>query len=234
VRWLITRTRTADSTERYRRWVAGAGVEPVIAGIDFSPPETPDGFDALLLSGGGDVNPALYGEKPHRMNSAADAGRDEVEMALARRFLDCGRPVFGICRGIQLLAVALGGGLIQHVPDALGAQGRQETHQASPGAGEDARHGLAVLGDSRLRGKLGVAAEVNSAHHQALDPGRIGRGLRATAASPAGIVEAVEDDGLRSPVLAVQWHPERMNPADPASGGLLDLMLAMCRESRGL
>jgi putative glutamine amidotransferase len=74
--------------------------------------------------------------------------------------------------------------------------------------------------------------EVNSVHHQAVDPRRLGKGLRVTATSPAGIVEAVEDDGLQSPVLAVQWHPERLDPQDAASRGLLELMLSICRQVR--
>ena len=151
--------------------------------------------DALLLPGGGDVDPALYGQ---RVAGATDIDRerDDCELALFRRFAAEGRPVFGVCRGLQLINVALGGTLRQHI----------EGHSRVNGA--DRRHGVRA-DDPWLRALCGERFPVNSAHHQCVD--RLGAGLRVAARAEDGTVEALRHTAL--PILAVQWHPERLGAA---------------------
>ena len=154
--------------------------------------DEPTRCEALLLPGGGDIHPRFYGQA---INGAEgiDEARDKYELALFRRFLDAGKPVLGICRGAQLINVALGGTLHQHI----------EGH--SQIGGVDAMHGV-YTDDALLRELYGERFAVNSAHHQAVD--RPGAGLRVIARAEEGTVEALRHAAL--PVLAVQWHPERL------------------------
>lgn len=219
MKWLVSSTLKEEADRRYARWLASAGIT-----AEWTRPgdARPSPFGALLLTGGGDVDPALYGAAPHPRTDFVNRARDDHEIELIRKAVESRRPVFGICRGIQILNVALGGRLIQHVPDVLPAL-VVETHQQVDG--RDRSHPVYLEERSLLASVLGVETEVNSAHHQAADPAAVGRGLRVTARSPAGVVEAVE--GVGRPVLAVQWHPERMPPDHPASRRLLDLFQEM-------
>ena len=153
----------------------------------------PDGCDALLLPGGGDIHPHFYGQ-PIDGAEAVDETRDEYELELFRRFAERGKPIFGICRGLQLVNVALGGTLRQHI----------EGHDQIEGV--DRIHG-ARTDNSLLHALYGERFSVNSAHHQAID--RLGTGLRAVAWADDGTIEAVRHGSL--PVFAVQWHPERFD-----------------------
>ena len=147
-------------------------------------------LDALLLAGGDDLDPGTYGDRPHPTTTGVDRQRDDIEIALGDAAIDLGVPVLGVCRGMQVLNVALGGRLCQDVADhALAAPG---THPVCTAAGSLAR---------RL---IGARADVNSLHHQAVAD--LGRRLRATAWSDDGVVEAIELPGHA--VLGVQWHPE--------------------------
>ncbi|GHV34231.1 gamma-glutamyl-gamma-aminobutyrate hydrolase [Clostridia bacterium] len=141
--------------------------------------------DFLLLTGGGDAHPGFYGQ-PLGGSCDIDKERDVLEFALFRAFADAGKPILGICRGMQLINVALGGTLIQHI----------ENHSRVGGA--DILHPI-----NGLRG----FDEVNSAHHQAV--GKLGAGLNIRARS-GGIVEGISHDSL--PIVGVQWHPERHEP----------------------
>ncbi len=177
-------------------------------------------LDGLLLSGGVDVAPAEYGESEHPKLGRVEAGRDRLELELTRRAATLGIPVFGICRGVQVIAVAFGGKLHQDlascVPQAL----------VHAGAEEPARHRVRVAAGSLLREILGQdALEVNSYHHQAGSV--LGDGLRAVAWSEDGVVEAVEGVG-EGFVLGVQWHPERMLP-DPTQERLFAAFAAAAR-----
>ncbi len=158
--------------------------------------------DALLVSGGGDIDPRVYGETPAADLIDVDPARDRGEMAAVELFTALGRPVLGICRGSQLLAVALGGSLHQDLPRAGFAHHWDEDRQHEPVHTVTAQH--ASLAATALAG----AERVNSIHHQAVrDPGPE---LVVTAWSDDGVIEAIEADGL----LGVQWHPERMVGGD--------------------
>lgn len=225
MKWLVTRTLRDDARRPYQRWLARAGIVSEWIGPDEGVPDASDHFAALLLTGGGDVSPDLYGQPPSPWTKGVNRARDLHEIRLVREFFERGRPVWGICRGLQILNVALGGGLIQHLPDVLaGSAGPLEIHEKRKGL--DARHPIICTPGTRLAGALAGVMEVNSAHHQAVDPQAIGRGLRVVARSPAGVIEAVEGEGPPV-VMAVQWHPERLENEHPASVRLLQVFLEL-------
>jgi putative glutamine amidotransferase len=180
-------------------------------------------FHGLLLAGGGDIDPGRYGEPPHPAQYGTDPDRDAVELALALAADRLGMPVLGICRGVQVLNVAFGGTLVQHLPELPGlAEHRNDAKQA--------RHPLRVEPGSRLAAALGrVEGEVLSDHHQALD--RLGEGFRAVAWSPDGLVEGIERE--RGWTVGVLWHPESTANADPAQQDLLRAFVAEA-SGRGL
>lgn len=159
-----------------------------------------DGLDGLILTGGLDVQPELYGAERHPLTDPARPDRDAWELALLRGARERGIPVFGICRGLQLINVAFGGTLHQHLPEALG------TERYRVGGGVFARNVVSVEDGTRLAGLVGAGElAVHSYHHQGVD--RLGDGLVVTARTDDGLVQAVElpgDDYL----VAVQWHPE--------------------------
>jgi putative glutamine amidotransferase len=168
--------------------------------------------DGLLLTGGGDVDPARYGQQPHPKTAFVSVARDEMEAAAIRLAIDAGKPLLAICRGMQMVNVALGGTLHQHVPDAFGGtlQHAQDADRPTP------THGVRVEPGSRTAAALGLAhgetgIAVNSMHHQAVD--RPGDGLVPTAWAPDGVVEALDLPGYRPWFAAVQWHPEEMAPS---------------------
>jgi gamma-glutamyl-gamma-aminobutyrate hydrolase PuuD len=193
----------------YLDCVASAGGRPVMlppfrtSGDDARQDATASGvvgaLGALVLVGGGDIDPARYGQEPHPATAGVDAGRDTSELALLGAALETGLPVLAICRGMQLLNVQLGGTLVQHVPDVVGT----DAHQPARGCFADVR---VATGPGSVTAKiLGETATVRCSHHQAID--RLGRGLVVTARSADGLAEAVE---LKSApfVVGVQWHPE--------------------------
>lgn len=164
-------------------------------------------LDGLVLTGGGDIDPASYGAAPHPRTAGVSAERDQAELGLLAAALAAGLPVLGICRGLQLLNVAQGGTLHQHLADLGTLPAGDAGHTPPPGT--FGRHPVRVAAGSRLAAILGAGPRsVPTAHHQAV--GRLGAGLTATAWAADGIVEAVElAAGEHHPfVLAVQWHPE--------------------------
>jgi putative glutamine amidotransferase len=168
-------------------------------------------FDGLLLAGGGDIEPARYGSGDHPAQYGTDPDRDQLELELARAAVRIGLPTLGICRGVQLLNVAFGGTLVQHLPELPGLI----EHRNDP---KQARHGLRVEPGSRLAAALGrVQAEGLSHHHQGLD--RIGEGFRPVAWAPDGLVEGIERD--QDWTVGVLWHPESTAHADPTQHRLL-------------
>ncbi len=172
--------------ENYRRAVEAAGGQALF-GL-----ETEPAVDALLLPGGGDLEPWRYGQE-NTASRGLDPERDAAELALLDRFTAAGKPVLGICRGLQTINVFFGGTLLQDIPG----------HSA--GCGRDRMHPVRSAGlFARLLGERG---SVNSAHHQAA--GRLGSGLEAAQWSPEGVTEALVH--RRLPVWAVQWHPERLD-----------------------
>jgi gamma-glutamyl-gamma-aminobutyrate hydrolase PuuD len=168
-----------------------------------------DAADALLLTGGGDVSPLTYGQEPHRAVKLQDPTRDANERAAIERALARGIPILGICRGIQILNVALGGTLIQDIPSQVSGSG---LHYASP-ADATVIHSIDIEPGSLLSRVFGTTSTgVNSYHHQAADT--IGTGLRVVARAKDGVVEGLESsDG--KPILAVQFHPEELAGKDP-------------------
>jgi putative glutamine amidotransferase len=195
----------------YEESVRRAGGEPRV--LDYaadSPAAVVKGVGGLLIAGGNDVRPSLYGESAHPTFEAAEAGRDEYEIELVRRAREADLPVFAICRGVQLLNVAHGGTLIQDIPSQLTGTLEHEL-AVPPHQPFDLAHEIWVESDSRLAAVLRErlegrdSLEVNSRHHQALKA--LGEGLVTTATAPDGVIEAVEDPN-RCFWLGVQWHPE--------------------------
>lgn len=194
----------------------GGGLPVVIAAL--REPQNASDFldrlDGLVLSGGSDVDPALYGKAPHPKLGAVVRERDDFELALTRAALERDLPVLAICRGHQVLNVATGGTLIQDIPSVVERGG---DHDARSERWERS-HEVRVEPGSRLHRILGRdRVDVNSFHHQAIDT--LGQGLVVSARSPAdGIIEGVELPGRRF-VLGVQWHPESFwNQADSFQG----------------
>ena len=173
-----------------------------------------DNCDGLMLSGGTDVDPELFGEVPHTALGRVDGPRDPFEITLAREAVRRDMPVLGICRGLQVLNVAMGGTLIQDIPSDVPGAAR---HEAGENRVEIA-HEVAIEPGSKLAELLSATrVGVNSFHHQAAK--RIGDGLTVSASSPDGIVEGLEMRG-RSFVVAVQWHPENFWKTSPVFDGL--------------
>jgi gamma-glutamyl-gamma-aminobutyrate hydrolase PuuD len=162
--------------------------------------EVLDALDGLVLSGGNDVNPARYGAEPHAETGGLRPERDRAELALLEGALARDMPVLAVCRGSQLLNVARGGDLVQHLPEVVGHEQHREV------VGVFSSHGVRVDPESRLGAIVGAAhAPVQSHHHQGF--GRVGSGLRETAWADDGTLEAVEDPSKRF-ALGVLWHPE--------------------------
>ncbi|MGZ6926265.1 MAG: gamma-glutamyl-gamma-aminobutyrate hydrolase family protein [Acidimicrobiia bacterium] len=180
-----------------------------------------DRFDGVLLPGGGDVIPERYGQDRAPQTYGTIPLRDEFEFALCHAALDLRKPVLAICRGAQVLNVALGGTLHQHITDELpghGIPGRE---------GGQNVHDIEVDPASRVGAATGAArVRCSCHHHPAID--RLGHGLRVTGRSPDGVVEAVELEGPTW-VAAVQWHPEDTAAQDPAQQGLFDALVDAAR-----
>jgi putative glutamine amidotransferase len=183
----------------YVRAVTQAGGVPLLVPPGASVDETLDVVDGLIFSGGSDLDPELYGAEAHDATDGIVRERDDFELALMQAALARDLPVLAICRGSQVLNVALGGGIEQHVPDRVGT----DVHKETPGV--FAEHDVAVLPETKLASILGDRHDVKSHHHQGF--GNLGRGLHESARAPDGTVEALEDPTKRF-TLGVLWHPE--------------------------
>jgi putative glutamine amidotransferase len=161
--------------------------------------ETLDRLDGLLFSGGSDLDPELYGQEAHPETNGIVPERDRAEIALLRAALERDMPVLAVCRGSQVLNVALGGDLVQHLPEIVG----DEKHKHTPG--EFADHDVDLVTGTRVQEILGDHAPVKSHHHQGY--GKIGDGLREAARAEDGTIEALEDPSRRF-AMGVLWHPE--------------------------
>ena len=159
----------------------------------------------MLLTGGGDVAPEKYAAQQRPDTSGIDARRDAVEIELVRLARRRGLPILAVCRGIQLLNVALGGTLIQDLPTADPPRPGHMVRQSWNG---DAHH-VSVEPDTLLYRVLGPEVTVNSLHHQAVET--VASGLRVAAGAPDGVIEAVEGSGTRF-LVGLQWHPEMLGP----------------------
>ncbi len=184
-----------------------------------------DELDGLVLSGGGDVDPRLYAGLPHAAIHSVDAERDAMELALARDVVDREMPTLGICRGAQVMNIALGGDLIEHLPDEVGDDVR---HRPAEGENDFQRHAVAAEPSSRLAGIMGRSdVEPASWHHQAAR--RVAPGLAVVARAADGTVEAFEKPGT-SWLIGVQWHPEVTAAADPTQQRIFDSLVAAARD----
>ena len=200
----------------YVEAVAEAGGVPVVlppvAGAR-APQDLLDGMDGLLLSGGSDLDPGYYGEEPVPELGVTIPERDAFEIALLEHALRRKIPIFGICRGMQILNVALGGTLYQDLPSQMDHMvllgHRQETPRWQP------THEVEVDGGSKIAEILGTdELKVNSYHHQAMKD--LASGLVAVACSPDGVIEAIESSDLSKRwMMGVQWHAEAMRDAGP-------------------
>ena len=200
VRWGVWDVPAAVIPLAYVRQVEAAGGRALIV-----PPseealeETLDALDGILFSGGSDLDPAAYGHEPHPETNNVRPDRDAGELALLTAALERDMPVLAVCRGSQVLNVARGGDLVQHLPEVAG----DEKHKHTPGVFAD--HDVEVKPDTRLGALLGDRAPVKSHHHQGF--GRVGEGLVEAAWAEDGTLEAVELPENRFAV-GVLWHPE--------------------------
>lgn len=209
--------------QNYLSAIAAAGGLPVALPHE---PELAEAYleriDGLLVTGGAfDVDPALYNGGPAHATVSLKSGRTAFELAVTRGALARDIPVLGICGGEQLLAVAFGGTLIQHIPDSIaGALAHEQPNpRTEPG------HEVAIAADTLLARITGAARmAVNSAHHQAVE--RPGNGARINAVAPDGVIEGIEHPGHRF-ALGVQWHPEYT--VDPADHRIFDAFVEAAR-----
>ena len=184
-------------------------------------------LDAVILTGGGDISPDAYGGRDHPMLYMVDDERDASEISLARRAVDSGLPTLGICRGTQVLNVALGGTQVEHLPDVVGEDVAHRTPPRDP-----INHAVTVEPASRLAEAVGeVHFECASWHHQALKD--VAPGLKVVAHAPDGTIEAVELPG-HPWLVAVQWHPELTAGNDPIQQRLFEALVEVAGASRGL
>ena len=208
--------------QRYSRVVAAAGGLPVMIPLlddEDTLRALYDRMDAVLIPGGVDLDPATYGESPLPTCGRLDPARDRVELMFARWALDEHKPLFGLCRGLQILNVALGGSLYQDIAAQRTGAIKHDYFPTAGYARDHLAHPVTVTSGSRLDAIVGTAPlRVNSMHHQAVKD--LAPGLVATAVAPDGVIEAVESTGSQF-VLGVQWHPESLTERDPRMHRLL-------------
>jgi putative glutamine amidotransferase len=215
-------------TEAYVQALAAAGGCPVMIPLGLSPGLL-DGLaarlDGILFTGGGDIDPACYGAAPHPMVGDVDLDRDGVELHLLVKAVSQGLPFLGICRGLQLINVGLGGTLYADIASQRAGALRHDFYPEYPR--DHLAHAVEVRAGSRLAGILGnTRLEVNSLHHQGID--RLAPGLEPVASAPDEIVEAVELP--EHPFgLGVQWHPEWLGAYAP----MRELFQAFVRAADG-
>jgi putative glutamine amidotransferase len=212
----------------YIRAVQAAGGIPLLLTPHFTPAVQTalwQRLDGLVLTGGGDIDPARFGEARHPAVDDVSPARDELELGLTRRAIADDVPLFAICRGMQVLNVAFGGTLVQDIPsewpNALVHTQKAPRHEAT--------HPVKVMGEGTRLGRVLGSPEVavNSMHHQAIK--RLGEGLREVAWAPDGVIEGVEMPGDERFVLGVQWHPEELAGHDQAARKLFDAVVDAAR-----
>jgi putative glutamine amidotransferase len=200
---------------------AGGRASLLLPGDDRGPAELLERVDGLLLVGGGDVEPARYGQEPSETIYGVEPDRDALEIDLLHEADRRGTPTLCICRGMQVLNVAFGGSLVQDLP----SDGRYMEHGPPSGA-DPVGHDVKLADGSRGADAMGTpVVSCSSHHHQGVD--RLGEGLIATGWSEDGLVEAAErEDGW---IVGVQWHPEDTAATDPAQQGLFDRLVRLAR-----
>jgi len=205
--------------QRYFLPVLDLGALPWMIPLLPDDPETMRGIyehlDGLLIPGGVDMDPATYGEEVHPLCGRLDPARDAVELQLTRWAVADGKPVLGLCRGEQVINVAMGGSLYQDVGAQFEGAIMHEYYPTKGYSRDHLAHHVDVAPATRLRDLLEhTSVPVNSMHHQAVK--RVGDGLVASAFAPDGLIEAVEGTG-ESFLVGVQWHPEMFEARDPTT-----------------
>ena len=203
-RWPV-RKRFDYIKHEYYEAVAQAGGIPIIL-VNIEPPSLLEplweSLDGLLITGGGDMHPSHFGQNPHPMLGETTKRRDELELAVFKYFFERQKPIMGICRGHQVINIALGGTLHQ---DLSCLKKEVLTHVDSEQSGK-VMHKVTVDKDSRLFKIVGASIiETNSSHHQVID--KLGRDLRAVAFASDGVIEAIEHQSYPF-LMGIQWHPE--------------------------
>lgn len=203
-------------SQRYIVTLVAAGAVPVMIPLvdDATVRGIYDELDGVFLPGGADIDPASYGTDPHPLCDKTDRERDRVELLLAKWAIDEGKPVLGVCRGMQLINVAAGGTLYQDLAEQMPGSLKHDYFPFNGAAWtrDYLAHPVEVTPASRLSRLFGGGSlPVNSMHHQGVRT--LGRDLVATAVAPDGLVEAVEGTG-EGYVFAVQWHPEALTDGD--------------------
>jgi putative glutamine amidotransferase len=214
----VSKYRDTATWENYKNWLQQMNPDFVLVDMYHLPLDSAlmmlERCSGLLMSGGADVHPAFYGQAADTILCEIDYYRDTVEMAILQRAGELGMPVFGICRGLQILNVFYGGSLYPDIPERFS---RSVNHRSADRS-FDLMHPLTVVPKSELHQLTGITdTEVNSSHHQGID--RLAPGLIATAHSPDTLIEAIEranPDGHPF-MMAVQWHPERLPKDHPMS-----------------
>jgi putative glutamine amidotransferase len=177
-------------------------------------------FDGILLMGGGDIDPERYGAGPHPTLYGIDRDRDAIELRVARWAIEHQVPTLAICRGHQVVNVALGGTLHQHLPEMADL-----IPHGAPVRDESVNHDISLTAGTRVAKACGAdVVRGTSHHHQAVD--RLGEGLVAVGWSADGVIEAVEPESSDGWLIAVQWHPEDTAASDPAQQGLFDALVS--------
>jgi len=228
-RWGFWDVEAVLLSRQYPKAIQRAGgltlMVPPDPALEEDPGELLDLLDGLILAGGADIEPASYGAEPHRATVGTVPERDRFELALTHAALERDLPLLGICRGMQLLNVARGGSLVQHLPETNG----HEDHRRTPGSFDQADHDVRLEPGSLAARAAGETCHVTkSHHHQGIDG--LGAGLRITGwATLDDLPEAIEDPA-RTFVLGVQWHPE----ADPASGVVAALVAQAAARRRAV
>ncbi|WP_052207085.1 gamma-glutamyl-gamma-aminobutyrate hydrolase family protein [Sinomonas humi] len=185
-----------------------------------------EAWDGLLVMGGGDVDPVLYDGDPHHPTvSDVDPTADAFEASAVVHARATGRPVLGICRGLQIVNVALGGSLHEDLP----FEGTPHRNYADP-SGPMVLHDVAIEPGSRLAAIVGTSAAVPSGHHQAA--ARVADGLRVTAQAPDGVIEALEAEDPKEWLVAVQWHPEDAQGDAAQLDAIMRAFVEACRLAR--
>jgi putative glutamine amidotransferase len=220
---------TSTIPDVYISAVTAAGGVPLLLPVGLSVAHLPTlrgALDGILLSGGADIDPDIFGGIPHPKVYGVDAGRDALEIELVHLAVGTRWPLLAICRGEQVMNVALGGTLYTHIADQHPGAIRHDCGEYNQR--DETAHTVTVQADSRLAQIIGELADVNSFHHQGID--RLGSGLRAAAFAPDGLIEAIELPE-HPYALGVQWHPECM-PADVKMQALFQSFVSACRRQR--
>ena len=185
-----------------------------------------ENVDGIIMTGGVDVHPFRFNEEPIEKIGTISAERDDFDFTLMKYAAEMNKPIFGICRGIQVINVYFGGTLIQDIP----TQRNTNILDSQTAEYHVPTHKIQIVKDSIIYDMLGESSEVNSFHHQAID--KLAKDFKVTAASKDGIVEAIEYKKKDSFILGVQWHPELMSAKSVKMQNLFDMFVEVCRSRK--